>query len=542
MKPLFRINYLILDDTPQVGVELTKQRLQEIGCDVQILQRPIQIIENTEALLEAHIVLCDLTFYNFGAAGEAAFISQNPSSDKKQFVSDWILALQRWCSTADKTGWSEINKTPGAQIEAQDIGFWLAAMVSQINPDCEIVFYTSAIKEITGPLSAIAQFRGSRFGVETKNPDASITESAINKALTRRQKRLLESSPQVYRWFLRKVFLPVLMGKMPIEGNASQLSVANPSKEFSLKADLFFPQFKGEEISNKTKEFFREFLICENWELQSWEMRALQSLEHDLREEKCDFYSRLVQEKRVDYLDRLLVAAVDAGTVGQGILALLETAREELEKSGKWPSELLELAHKFCCRAMRNSERDLEDLCKDLQNSEALINEGVEFFLVDDACAVEPDSPAELSDPGLPFPIAYFQRVISALRHNLETNLKNKQGSPWFSLRARVGEESLAIIWEDNSEGFASIEDFRAAVVKSSSKDSAEHRGLPLAILFGVEFGAEIVHVLIRDKTCKSGPDWNLIYSTNDAMAPDAFNLKKQTGFGFYWKFKHPRQ
>lgn len=546
MKDEFRFKCLILDDTPQSGVLQTQRHLESLGCEVSVLQRPSQIIEGIEALVEAHVLLCDLTFTNFAEAGEPAYILQSPQTDLKQFVSNWVLAVQRWCSNADKGDWST-NGIPGTQIEVQDIGFWLAAMVSQINPSCEIVFYTSAIKEITGPLSAIAQFRGSRFGVDTKNPDTAISKTAIEAALKRRQKRLLRSSPHVYQWFLRNVFLPVLIGRETIKGSAIQLNVNDPGKEFTLDAELFFLQFK--EFTNEEKKMLlREFLINENWQLQPWELRAIHGLEHDLRQEKRECYPKATHIEQKDYLDRLLVAAVDAGTAGQGVLALLELARSELQKKeGKWHSASLQSAHKLCLGVVRNSEQDLEDLCKDFQSDRVSHDGTSHFFFVDEICEVEPWSPDEHSDedsnPRIPFPIPYLRRVISALKHNLENpvNAGVTQQNPQFSLKSRIEENSLIVSWEDNSSGFTSVKDFRDAVMRSIEKHDAQYRGFPMAILFGVEFAAECVEVLIRGENECVGLQWHQIYPSTDVVSYTRSENTISSTFGFRWRFKHPR-
>lgn len=536
MKPYFKFKILILDDLPS-KVQKDRSWLEEQNFIVDILDDPDKIVEFYEMLIDSHIILCDLKFSNFPRNGEPAFIPRNNLSDKREFITKWITAVQRWSDQEQPS--QDPDDIPRSLIYTKDIGFWLAALVSQVSPDCEIIFYSIANEEIQGALAAIEQFQGSRFSADTKNPDSRITEAVFYKALERRQRQLLKRLPHVYQWFLRKVYLPIQIDEEPTEGSAVQLSLIDQDKEFSLKADFFFPQLMDKETHNEKKEFLREFLINEDWQLQPWEKRALNGLEHDLRPKICEFYSHAMQAERVDYFDRLLVTAVDAGTAGQGVLALLEIARDDLQEKKLWPAELLNSAYDLCCGVLRNSEWDLEKLCADFQSTDISFSEASGCFLVDGTCAVEPGTPAEQSNLHLPFPLPYLRRVISALKHNLEGHL-DAQKARRFSLRAKVEASSLTISWEDNSNGFFSIEDFRDAVMKSVTKDDAEHRGLPMAILFGVEFAAESVEVLIRCKNGGSGPKWHLIYPTSNVNAFDALN--DETGFGFRWKFKHPRQ
>ncbi len=537
MQEAFCWRCVVLDDRPEEGVEQTIRLLDNYGVHTQVFSTPEEIKQNAAAIQEAHLFLCDLQFTNFGNSSIDRRSIPTTVEDPDQYVADWVDAVASWNNTAAKPSGRGVPRT---RIENDDVGFWLAAMCSNVNPDAEILFYTSARDVIERELAAIEQFRGSYFGVDTKKASAPVSQTAINVALERRQHRLLRSKSgrPVYQWFLQSAFLPVLLGRSPEPGTAVQLSSLQPDKEFSLNAERVFPQLREARDGEAKRSFLRRFLTTEPWQLEPWEHQSLSALEHDLRLEKVQSLANVKTQDQVRYLDRVSSLAAHAGTVGLGVLAVLEVAKGEMKSNGSWPVALLQSAYGICRGANRNAESDLEALCDEFMygaDGDTVVGAVVD---VESACAVEPGLLGNQGDPKLPFPLGYLRRVAAALRNNAEayTAVEAESLVPLrISIRAFVVRRALTLTWRDNSRGFTSFEHLQAAVAGSVSRPDGAYRGLPLALLFGVEFNAESVEVLIAGDG-ETAAKWYQLYP---ASAPDGVDATEQAGFGMRWKFAH---
>jgi hypothetical protein len=420
MSEIFTWLCLVYDDTPstQPGIPATINWLKNNGFSAHLITKTDEFIDSADLIQQADLILCDLKFINFGGAhSQQAEIPTDSGIDIKKTVKEWIKAICAWNTPEDTSEWFPNRGHPSRRIPEGHVGFWLGAMTSHVNAQAEIIFYTSAPEIINAAIEAIGLFRGGQFSVVTKDPFELVSDVAIWEALTRRQIRLLANVPMVYQWFLRKVYMPILLDGSPLDGVAVQLSSSDPSRSYILKPNSFFPQL---ERCNAKASLLSRFLRTGQWTLPEWQRQALHALEHDLRAEVLAGYEARPIRDQLQFLDGLSGVALDAGTAGQQAFVPIDMALELLRGSSSWTTvkKLLGRAREACLCASRNSERDLEIVCAQFTS-----NSCREFghVIVEGGATIRPDSYVGVADPPLPFPIASLRRVASALRHNWES-------------------------------------------------------------------------------------------------------------------------
>jgi hypothetical protein len=112
------------------------------------------------------------------------------------------------------------------RIGKRELGLWLAAMVSHVNPDCELVLYSSH-ETTTGTsedkihigsgsyLAPLGRFFGGRLQVFRKDSNGAGNLADIFPALKRLQMRRISEDLTFRSWFIGSVLVPLVLGADP---------------------------------------------------------------------------------------------------------------------------------------------------------------------------------------------------------------------------------------------------------------------------------------------------------------------------------------
>ena len=502
----FKWNVLIIDDQSPFGNRNsdTVNYLLECGLHAQVLGSPVsELWEHYESLYSLDFAYCDMNWRGIRDYEQELFLPRDmPARDPKDYIKQWVKAIAYWIDQPNAS--SRHSDWPRQSIDADHAGLWLAALLKKTSPDVQIILYSQdgRIAQV-GPLAAIGLFPDTSFQVITKDP-VELLEVNRLRALIKQAQRDRLRRPDLRRWFLTDVLIRCLAGEEPKD---RELQSLHGNDKLLYKANLFFPSFTG------TSDFQLENvldLLDFGSELSVWQRSALEDLKH--RIERV-----LEPELPVDdeQLRSLLSYSYDCGEAGEPLgVALQATSTSNREKVHE--------ALGFCRSALANRESDLVSLCAEHNGTVEYDTSAPVFKPASESCG-------DRINPILPFQYYYLRRSVNALGANAHDH--RPVGALSTRLDAIVSDQRLIVVWSDNSEGFASWADFRAALVNSIDYRGA-YRGFPLGVLFGLRYNSLRIEVLIRN-----GSSWHTLWPPGENIPVEAPN--RTMSFGMRWTFDY---
>lgn len=515
VKP-FRWKVIVLDNlSTDDGIQETVKILSELQLDVEAWGETVSDLwDHHERLQRVDFALCDMNWTNSSHATES-FLPKGPfprgadPNEQKAFVEQWVRAIRYWLSqgkSPTQLAW------PRSNINPDDFGLWLAALIETVSPMAQIILYSAAPKVgETGPLAAIGRFRDTPFAVIRKDDGRPIPLERFWELLSGVQARYLLDRPDLRRWFLTKVLMRTLADRPPEQ---SDMRALTGSDKVTFKAELFFPNLTkaGKFVLDIGK--VQAFLTFGS-EMTAWQESALYGLEHRLKTILTKTRLSTVAVSDEEWSD-LTFRADECGEAGKAICAVLESQVTP-------PCKKLETALNLCHAALSSREHDLIMLCSERSGSVSYDPQAVVY-----PPGVEPDE--NRTNPRLPFQYYYLRRSVDALYEN---GSEHKTGTRLTSkLNARISADELEISWLDDSKGFDSWDAFKNELVASMDRKGA-YRGFPLAVLFGLRYNAKKIEVLIRDER-----SWRTLWPITGTKIDSSADAK----FGIRWTFEYRQQ
>jgi hypothetical protein len=337
------------------------------------------------------------------------------------------------------------------------------------------------------------------------------------------QRRLVAENPDVQRWLVTQVIIPVALGDEPRPGACTEIWGEAPSgpdgkklnEPWTLMAEnlLCLQQIGGRYDLQK----LIALLPKQEWRLPASERLALAAIKHTVEEFKLDAPE-----------DRTGVLLAQCAMVGRSSQQILGLVHEFLrEPSGKLKTDLLHTI----ARVRANDLNALDALIKRWNHD----RRGLSLSPHSEGSPLEGRVKVEFSDiaveeRALPFDLFHLEMALSALASNLERNQRSVVGRkpPSRALECLASSERLELTYLDNSTGFTGMEDLANAVKSSLEKKDPLFRGLPLALSFPFHYAMIDVAVMMANRT------WQPLVGPPSADMKEAENTWT---FGVRWSF-----
>lgn len=503
----FKWKVLILDDSDPSVIKIvdTVKELSKCGLQAEVLGRPVNgIWENHEVLLGVDFAFCDMR-WDIADYEEESFLPDSEFIQNHQaYVKQWLKALCYWIDQTDLP--TKTDTWPRGKIEADHAGLWIAAMLKQSSRDAQIILYSRDPQiAALGPLAAIARFPDTSFQVMTKLPTEPLLVAPLERLLKQQQRERLRR-PDLRRWFLADVLMRSLVGGQPKERDLQSL---HGKDKLTFKAELFFPnfkapgQFKAEDVQDLL-EFFGS-------DLTPWQRSGLHGMEHRLKGLLKAAQAISDQEVR-----SLISECYACGEAGEPLGVVLQRASGSADRAQTLKEALI-----LCRSALASRESDLITLCAE-HNGSVSYDESAATY----APGVEGDN--DRTNPELPFQYYYLRHSVDHLFFNASAN--KTTGRLTRQLSAHISGSTCRITWLDDSDGFDSWDGFREKLVESMDH-GGEYRGLPIGILFGLRYNAQLIEVLI-----KGAGRWHTLWPIDSQQAEVS---GMSMSFGLRWTFAY---
>jgi hypothetical protein len=523
MKP-FKWRVALCDDNPQdKSVSGTKTLLESAGFTVLLISTPGDFRTHADKLSRCHLALIDMDWgavFSEEKAPEAipsdVFLN---SQGLSAFVNKWISALESW-GHANATipinwaGW------PRTRIGSKETGAWLGALLSNIAPGIEIIFYSGKPGVASsGFAAALGRFRDAAYAVETKTESAPLSLEAIGRHLVKLQLKALGQS-DIYDWFLADILLPTLLSAETAPRNLYEPAIHDARsglEVFRMEKDSFFPILaSGSNLTESLPNYLRTGAF------RALSLDRLSDLEHDLRPWE---YTRFLNDpvRLSGQLIQLSQKVISTSPKAVGIA------------SGLWSA----------IEALRTGNADAQASC------EASIRRAWELAwatLFEPNCAFQRIAVAfggtyiATKNTEVDYPtdnptakarrkkIAKEDRKMARIDlQGLERACTHLKANGVGTLKIEEDEDVLRITWigtwTDHQDTF---ECFMAKVRESLREPLGAHRGLPSVILFGLENDAESMRVAV-------GGAWHTLFPIGYDTNNESEHVRE---YHFEWKFK----
>lgn len=334
-------------------------------------------------------------------------------------------------------------------------------------------------------------------------------------------KWLRNSSVAYHHWFVGRLLLPKLL-RGRIADDAAEFAQRLPQRP-----DQQFIDWRSDGGVDELKNFVQISMQS----LNEREKRELREVEHDLSE-------RVVSEWRSEDLPEIKAQlrgvgrkCASAGPVGDMVANML---REMDVNPTKESLQIIARHVRTRCEELRNNQ--------DTSLAKYLSEEWNFRFERDRVSGAVPrrGAPPEQRDCPLPFLLSDFKRAINALRDNADkypATAGGPKAKSWVTGRVEPDgrTEQYVLTWTDSTMGFTGYAAFGDHVIGSCLREDSD-RGLPRVLLFGLEYGARKMEVLLPDEGNRS--HWHAIYPLGEPPTEGPDNPEFR--FGIRWRFTAP--
>jgi hypothetical protein len=495
------------DNSDQQSIIDTKTEFEKVGCCVKIISTIKEFMDddNIKYLSECHIVLMDMKWTNIGS------IKENPTwipdsgefcNKKIENAKQWIKAINYWCI-------SNINRRPRdsqwpcVQIAENEVGVWLAALISHLSNNAQIVLYSSLSGIFNSGFAAgLGRFRKPFYKVITKPEEIVLTpnNTDILQCLVILQHEYLKNI-KIYEWFLESVFFRLLLDKDPC-AEIIELFDGNQKVSITMSASNYFPQLidcnRTEQV-NKLLEFVTPTLLTDDIKI------ILNKVKHDLYDEKLLSYNS-------ENYKNLACSVAGAFPFGELPASLLfKAAQEEQYRAIGYAKKAKEIIIE------QHDETPIRWLYRTwIKEINGISNRILGF------CE------GELLEKDIKirnFNISAFNNILSALEDNSKRYGKN------YKVNCIKSHNNIIIqycsFWDN-----ITIDNFYNSVIESIKKRKEAGgwtRGLPVAIHSSLRFGVKYLSVYIIN-------NWHSIYKNTEESIDMGENIG-DFNFAISWCF-----
>jgi hypothetical protein len=445
-------------------------KLEDPGCDASEISLPTP--EECDDVFLRNIFGRDET----GDLGPGPYLAARVG-----VIERWLFALQAAiCLPEDDEGCRWLKGPLGYD----NVGLWLGPMLSWLEPDAEVAFYSGAAQRMVRSPSVAPwlRWRDLEFSVLPKNSEGTdwdgllpVFRRAQAKYLRQWPVRLWAQQVWLHLWLIGEEGLPVLpdgLFRTMRDGRAQEYSVL-PYK--------FFPQLRV--VSDRTKllEDLRQLVFARTFRVDQC---TVQRANHALRHVKSDPASGYWRRSAAE-------AMASLGLLGD-VSHLSHLSHEREEQLIDYAQALYSLRNAVPCMRIYTGCGSAED----------------EHFgydrIFEDAWLP--------TDTLFPVRLHEWKSVVDALRSNAEGD---------FSIAESADHVCVSFL---GAGGFCSIGAFCEAVKQSLVKhqQDGENAGLLFVLLFALQHGADSIEVLIKS-------EWHDLLSENqphDHSGAESFGLR----------------
>lgn len=512
MTRLFEWKCIILDDQLG-GVEAIRRHIAASGIrctsgpaeDKKRLRMQVIGADLAKDIDDANVIFIDMQWVGDGRQGtdqdaqDIMFGAQRISPD----------VFRKWCDA--------YALAPAADTDERGddrVGYTLGAAVSHLNPDAKLIFFTSRLKEDWDPLERTLQlFNPAPYAITIKDKASALKRA--NTAITALVRDLVAQNPEVHRWLVGQVILPIALRGEPTDGTCSEIWPGRPSGDqeageaWILQARKVLPQLH--EARGWDLEGLIGLLPKLHWRLPLAGHRAIKGLQHDLAQLRGD------PQKIAGNAVRLRAKCASAGVSGLRVLGPLQAAIDSPTRHA------ISIVMEAVARASRNDLTSLHQFCLDHDGGSGCDPDLRQPFRLE-----RPET-----DASLPFDLFHLGLAVDALHDNL---LRLEKRSPRSKVSAHITKNLVAVTYVDNSPGFADMAELAEGLRTSLAKPDALDRGLPLALAFPFSYPVKEMAVMTVD-----GSWLRLVPPANNAR-PDAGGKRPDDEtegwrFGVRWVF-----
>jgi hypothetical protein len=504
---IWKWNIALCDDNPSLPeIEKTADAFETAGFNVRKLSVRKDFIDigNVEFIEKAHIILMDMQWRNLKGIVDPSWIPEYYDKlHKTVFVENWINAITYWTGSNSIRKASPYGNWPRKELSQNEVGVWLAALISHLNSDAHIVMYSSLPENFDyGFAAGLGRFRTQTAKVVTKPEGSGLTPGHpdILPCLISLQKKHL-SKPLFYAWFLEDVLFRLLLDEDPISRTIIFSDSANNSRMVELCCDNFFPQLINENRSNKISillEYINTSTL--NDEIKS----TIGSATHKIGE--C-YLQKILSLKPIDAVQLTKLVFEDAACTAAGSFPYGDIA------TGLLFNATLETIPENAVNVARNAREILNN-----QRYETPLN-WLNQYWIEPVNGEYSNALDKILIRG--FNMSAFNKALSALKCNCAYTQES------YVMNCLQNDNFVEIEFLSKWDGITK-NIFIECLKKSLGKSDSLNRGLPLSILFGLRYNAERIEVL-------TNTEWNCLYPSPGSTELETRN--HSFNYGIRWRF-----
>lgn len=510
------------DNADDPGIQQTLKQLQQANLSFVLMEKRDDFIQRAGELSRCHLALIDMDWG--GVFSEEKHCESIPSLESfdpgspSDFVAKWISAISSW-GHRNAPSHGELGEWPRCQIAPTEMGAWLGALLTNIAPGIEIVFYSGKPGiAARGFAAALGRFRDAAYTVETKTDRSPLPLQSVIRRLTKLQKQALARS-DIYDWFLADVLLPGLLGDNLIARNLPEPAIHQRrwnAGAFTFHAHKFFPTLAA--IGEEQLQTFYRSAGC-----RLAEPDGMLELEHNVRrlnfeEEWLDDCDALITELN-EVAQRVLVCAPSAVGIARQLWDAVQSIRVQDESAKQACKNIISRVWQLSWATLYEPSCEFHRLAM-LFDGRFISELGSEIAYPLDIGEARNRSSA-FSQEG--------DRVLARIDlEGLQRSCVQLKANGAGRLQIIETEKTVVITWIGNWNGAQpSFPEFKKIVAESLQKHLGAHRGLPSVLLFGLVNGAISIRVQLQGQ-------WHLLFGKYINHQDE---LDRADAFQFEWTF-----
>lgn len=519
----FQWRVALCDDNPEDnGILQTKFMLEQANFSVLLVSERQDFILNADKLSRCHLALIDMQWE--GVFSDDKKVDKIPRFDELDpanpaaFVKQWVSAIASWGNPSAPVllDWDE---WPRCRIQPNEMGAWIGALLTNIAPGIEIIFYSGKPGLApSGFTAALGRFRDAAYHVETKTERASLSLLSLLTPLRKLQHQALTRS-DLYDWFLAGVLLPKLLDAPTITKHLPEPSV-HPARtidtSFEFVADKFFPSLASDHATNSAFDLLDFYQQARPRRVDS---NPVSALEHSLRPWKFTddvFQHREHLIAQLNWTSQQILATYpSACAVARNLSSAAALLRaDNIGAIHNCQITLLRAWHLFWATLFEPS-CELKCLADRFKGQ-----------LVSDEKTTYPSTESEAKSRKK---TSKGRKILRIDFESLSESCVQLKANGDGKLHIADSDGSVIINWAGSwNNGQPSFREFNAIVRESLLEPLGPYRGLPLVILFGLVNRAKSIRV-------RFGDEWHLLFGGDSGTRANA-DLPGQ--YQFEWTFE----